>query len=75
MYTDMSMFAEDLVVSSGIVLHKVIRLATLATAGNGYLNFTGNEFGHPEWIDFPQEGNQMFSSEIPDPKTIENEVT
>ncbi|HEY9115593.1 MAG TPA: alpha amylase C-terminal domain-containing protein, partial [Bacteroidales bacterium] len=37
--------------------HKMIRLATLATAGNGYLNFMGNEFGHPEWIDFPREGN------------------
>ena len=23
----------------------------------GYLNFMGNEFGHPEWIDFPREGN------------------
>jgi 1,4-alpha-glucan branching enzyme len=34
------------------------RLATLATAGHGYLNFMGNEFGHPEWIDFPREGNQ-----------------
>ena len=38
-------------------LHKMIRLITLATAGNGYLNFMGNEFGHPEWIDFPREGN------------------
>ena len=58
MYTHMSMFAEDLVVSRGIALHKMIRLATLATAGHGYLNFMGNEFGHPEWIDFPREGNQ-----------------
>jgi 1,4-alpha-glucan branching enzyme len=57
MYTHMSMSAEDLVVSRGIALHKMIRLATLATAGNGYLNFMGNEFGHPEWIDFPREGN------------------
>ena len=38
-------------------LHKMIRLATAATAGHGYLNFMGNEFGHPEWIDFPREGN------------------
>jgi 1,4-alpha-glucan branching enzyme len=35
----------------------MIRLATIAAAGNGYLNFMGNEFGHPEWIDFPREGN------------------
>jgi 1,4-alpha-glucan branching enzyme len=40
-----------------IALHKMIRLITLATAGHGYLNFMGNEFGHPEWIDFPREGN------------------
>jgi 1,4-alpha-glucan branching enzyme len=45
------------VVDRGIALVKMIRLATIATAGNGYLNFMGNEFGHPEWIDFPREGN------------------
>jgi 1,4-alpha-glucan branching enzyme len=44
-------------VDRGIALHKLIRLITIATAGNGYLNFMGNEFGHPEWIDFPREGN------------------
>jgi len=44
-------------VDRGIALHKMIRLITLATAGAGYLNFMGNEFGHPEWIDFPREGN------------------
>jgi 1,4-alpha-glucan branching enzyme len=41
----------------GIALHKMIRLITFSTAGSGYLNFMGNEFGHPEWIDFPREGN------------------
>ena len=41
----------------GIALHKMIRLATLAAINGGYLNFMGNEFGHPEWIDFPREGN------------------
>ena len=53
------MHAEDdlLRVNRGIALHKMIRLITLATAGHGYLNFMGNEFGHPEWIDFPREGN------------------
>ena len=44
-------------VDRGIALHKLIRLVTAATAGDGYLNFMGNEFGHPEWIDFPREGN------------------
>jgi 1,4-alpha-glucan branching enzyme len=57
MYFSMAKNIEDLVVERGIALHKMIRLATLATAGNGYLNFMGNEFGHPEWIDFPREGN------------------
>ncbi len=41
----------------GIALHKMIRLITFSTSGGGYLNFMGNEFGHPEWIDFPREGN------------------
>ena len=44
-------------VSRGIALHKMIRLMTLSTINGGYLNFMGYEFGHPEWIDFPREGN------------------
>ncbi len=44
-------------VDRGIALHKMIRLVTAATINGGYLNFMGNEFGHPEWIDFPREGN------------------
>ena len=44
-------------VDRGIALHKMIRLATASTMNGGYLNFMGNEFGHPEWIDFPREGN------------------
>ena len=44
-------------VHRGIALHKMIRLATASTINGGYLNFMGNEFGHPEWIDFPREGN------------------
>ena len=44
-------------VHRGIALHKMIRLVTAATINGGYLNFMGNEFGHPEWIDFPREGN------------------
>ena len=48
---------ETYMVSRGIALHKMIRLMTLSTINGGYLNFMGNEFGHPEWIDFPREGN------------------
>ena len=44
-------------VERGIALHKMIRLLTATTINGGYLNFMGNEFGHPEWIDFPREGN------------------
>ncbi|MBR4167390.1 MAG: alpha amylase C-terminal domain-containing protein [Bacteroidales bacterium] len=57
MYFSMNMESQNPVVDRGIALHKLIRLATLGTAGDGYLNFMGNEFGHPEWIDFPREGN------------------
>ena len=57
MYTHMSLSEDHVQVSRGLALHKLIRLVTLATAGNGYLNFMGNEFGHPEWIDFPRQGN------------------
>ena len=57
MYTAMSITTENIVVERGMALHKLIRLLTLATSGHGYLNFMGNEFGHPEWIDFPREGN------------------
>ncbi len=56
-YTGMSVFDRNLVIDRGMALHKMIRLLTIATAGDGYLNFMGNEFGHPEWIDFPREGN------------------
>lgn len=57
MYDSMNVGSENIIVDRGIALHKMIRLATLAAAGDGYLNFMGNEFGHPEWIDFPREGN------------------
>jgi 1,4-alpha-glucan branching enzyme len=57
MYTHMSVDDDDMAVARGVALHKMIRLITLATAGSGYLNFMGNEFGHPEWIDFPRPGN------------------
>lgn len=48
---------ENYMAHRGIALHKMIRLATASTINGGYLNFMGNEFGHPEWIDFPREGN------------------
>ena len=57
MYTSMSVLTPDMTVDRGIALHKLIRLVTLTLCSGGYLNFMGNEFGHPEWIDFPREGN------------------
>ena len=57
MYFSMNKGSQSLIVDRGVALHKMIRLVTLATCGGGYLTFMGNEFGHPEWIDFPREGN------------------
>ena len=57
MYTGMDKAFHSPVIDRMIALHKMIRFITLATAYGGYLNFMGNEFGHPEWIDFPREGN------------------
>ncbi|KAG5613596.1 hypothetical protein H5410_024877 [Solanum commersonii] len=58
MYSGMSCLTDaSPVVDRGIALHKMIHFFTMALGGEGYLNFMGNEFGHPEWIDFPREGN------------------
>jgi 1,4-alpha-glucan branching enzyme len=57
MYDNMATSSQNLVVDRGIALHKLIRLLTFTLAGEGWLNFIGNEFGHPEWVDFPREGN------------------
>ncbi len=57
MYTHMDCTSSSLIIDRGMSLHKMIRLVTLAAGGEGWLNFMGNEFGHPEWIDFPREGN------------------
>ena len=57
MYWHMEVSDTNGVVARGMALHKMIRLVTLGTINGGYLNFMGNEFGHPEWIDFPREGN------------------
>ncbi|GAA6528379.1 1,4-alpha-glucan branching enzyme [Segatella asaccharophila] len=57
MYWHFRIGDENETVHRGIALHKMIRLVTLSAMNGGYLNFMGNEFGHPEWIDFPREGN------------------
>lgn len=57
MLDGMSKFVQDPIIARGLALHKIIRLLTFTLGGEGYLNFMGNEFGHPEWIDFPREGN------------------
>ncbi len=57
MYTGMDKTIHSPAIDRAVALHKMIRLFTLAGGGEGYLNFMGNEFGHPEWIDFPREGN------------------
>ena len=57
MYFQMQVTDPNLVIDRGIALHKMIRLVTISLGGEGYLNFIGNEFGHPEWVDFPREGN------------------
>ena len=57
MYFSMNNESQNTIIDRAIALHKMIRLVTAATAGDGYLTFMGNEFGHPEWIDFPREGN------------------
>ncbi len=57
MYDNMHTDSRTVSVDRGLALHKLIRLITAAAGGDGYLNFMGNEYGHPEWIDFPREGN------------------
>ncbi|CAL8107118.1 unnamed protein product [Calicophoron daubneyi] len=58
MYSHMSVFSpQSLIIDRGIALHKLIRFITHTLGGEGYLNFMGNEFGHPEWLDFPRAGN------------------
>ena len=57
MYYSMKIDTPNHIIDRGIALHKMIRLITISLGGDAYLNFMGNEFGHPEWIDFPREGN------------------
>ena len=57
MYDSMEASNQNAAVERAMALHKMSRLLTLTSGGDGYLNFMGNEFGHPEWIDFPREGN------------------
>ena len=58
MYTHMHKDFDSHIIDRGISLHKMLRAFTLSLGGEGYLNFIGNEFGHPEWVDFPREGNE-----------------
>lgn len=58
-YTGMNVFHHSIRVDRGVALHKMIRLVTIGLGGEAYLNFMGNEFGHPEWIDFPRQGNDF----------------
>ena len=58
-YYHMVKGSQNLIIERGMALHKMIRLITFSLGGEGYLNFMGNEFGHPEWIDFPREGNNF----------------
>lgn len=57
MYWHMAKDDDNLIIDRGIALHKLLRFLTLSLGGSAYLNFMGNEFGHPEWVDFPREGN------------------
>ena len=57
MYTNMAHGSGSVVVDRGIALHEMLRLITFSLSGDAYLTFMGNEFGHPEWVDFPREGN------------------
>ncbi|MCQ2250225.1 MAG: alpha-amylase family glycosyl hydrolase [Bacteroidales bacterium] len=57
MYFDMADNRQNPVIDRGIALHKMLRAFTIVNGGQAYMNFMGNEFGHPEWIDFPREGN------------------
>ncbi len=58
MYVDMEIGRRSPIIDRGLALHKMIRLFTYCLGGEAYLNFMGNEFGHPDWVDFPREGNQ-----------------
>eukprot|EP00891_Asterochloris_glomerata_P008249 jgi/Astpho2/8249/Aster-01334 len=62
MYDSMSLDKDNDIVNRGIALHKMVRLITLALGGESYLNFMGNEFGHPEWIDFPRDDTHDSST-------------
>ena len=59
MYWDMEKKTHNIVIDRAIALHKMIRWITISMGAEGYLNFMGNEFGHPEWIDFPREANNF----------------
>ena len=57
MYWHMRKDDDHYIIDRGLALHKLIRLLSASLGGEAYLNFIGNEWGHPEWVDFPREGN------------------
>ena len=57
MYWGMHVDYHSNTMDRAMALHKMLRLLTMSLGGEGYLTFMGNEFGHPEWMDFPREGN------------------
>lgn len=62
MYMGMSALQpETPVIARGVALHKIVRTLTMALGGEGWLGFMGNEFGHPEWIDFPRRVRTVCS--------------
>ena len=64
MYHNMSVTSPlTMCIDRGLALHKMIRLVTMGLGGEGYLTFIGNEFGHPEWLDFPRQGNNEVNKQ------------
>ncbi len=59
MYTHMSKDTPSAIIDRGVAMHELIRFVTILLGGEGYMTFIGNEFGHPEWVDFPREGNDF----------------
>lgn len=65
-YWNMDINSQSLIIDRAIALHKLIRLITFSLAGEGYLNFMGNEFGHPEWLDFLEKKIMMIFNMLED---------
>lgn len=48
----------DCIIVDRLNLLKTIKVITMVLGGEGYLNFIGNEFNHPEWVEFPSKENE-----------------